>query len=283
MRENKKSSIQNYVDPICGMTVKPETAAGKYEHDGETFYFCATGCLEKFKARVAVEEKHSGHSLTVRHGEMKAAPEGEFVDPVCGMSVSPETSAGKYEFQGQTYYFCSTGCLNKFRQNPQSFLAEKKEEKKTAEAEGIEYTCPMHPEIVQIGPGTCPKCGMALEPKTYFARRRARSRISRYETAVLDFRRVDDSGFCSRNGGNAAEFSSIDFTDGLDLGAIYFDNAGCSLGRFSVFCARRSICKKCQPEYVHADCYRNRRGLFVQCGDFVFARSFSRFDARRAY
>ena len=96
---------------------------------------------------------------------MKAAPEGEFIDPVCGMSVAPETAAGKYEFEGETYYFCSKGCLNKFRQNPKSFFEEKEEEKLEAESQGTEYTCPMHPEIVQIGPGSCPICGMALEPK----------------------------------------------------------------------------------------------------------------------
>ena len=96
---------------------------------------------------------------------MKAAPEGEFIDPVCGMSVAPETAAGNYDFEGETYYFCSPGCLSKFKQNPKSFLEEKEEEKLEAESQGTEYTCPMHPEIVQIGPGSCPICGMALEPK----------------------------------------------------------------------------------------------------------------------
>ncbi|MFZ1700971.1 MAG: heavy metal translocating P-type ATPase [Pyrinomonadaceae bacterium] len=88
-----------------------------------------------------------------------------FIDPVCGMSVVPETAAGKYDFDGKTYYFCSAGCLSKFKQNPSNFLKKEKEEKITAESEGVEYTCPMHPEIVKIGPGSCPICGMALEPK----------------------------------------------------------------------------------------------------------------------
>jgi Cu+-exporting ATPase len=91
----------------------------------------------------------------------------EFIDPVCGMAITPENAAEKYDFQGKTYYFCSTGCLNKFRQDPQSFLEQKQEEEPVAESAGVEYTCPMHPEVVQIGPGTCPKCGMALEPKTF--------------------------------------------------------------------------------------------------------------------
>ncbi|MCA1637108.1 MAG: heavy metal translocating P-type ATPase [Acidobacteria bacterium] len=98
---------------------------------------------------------------------MTAAPRGDFVDPVCGMSVAPEAAAGNYEYNGKTYYFCSNGCLNKFKQNPESFLAPKNLEKPEIAKEGVEYTCPMHPEIVQIGPGTCPICGMALEPKVF--------------------------------------------------------------------------------------------------------------------
>ena len=120
--------------------------------------------IKLFEPAKANVHKHHGETV-VSHGAMKAAPEGEFIDPVCGMSVAPETAAGKYDFEGETYYFCSTGCLNKFKQNPKNFLAEKQEEKHEAESQGTEYTCPMHPEIVQIGPGSCPICGMALEPK----------------------------------------------------------------------------------------------------------------------
>jgi Cu+-exporting ATPase len=161
-----------HIDPICKMLVSPETAAAKYEHDGETFYFCAVGCKDKFVSQL--ENKNAGHFThehhakeIVSHGEMTAAPQGEFIDPVCGMSVAPEAAAGKYDFAGETYYFCSNGCLNKFRQNPRAFLEERKEEKLEAESQGVEYTCPMHPEIVQIGQGSCPLCGMALEPKVF--------------------------------------------------------------------------------------------------------------------
>lgn len=89
----------------------------------------------------------------------------KMIDPICGMTVSPESAAGEYEFEGTKYYFCSKGCLEKFRSDPESFL-----EPKTAPPaanEGVEYTCPMHPQIVQIGPGSCPICGMALEPKVF--------------------------------------------------------------------------------------------------------------------
>ncbi len=167
-----KHSIEteNFIDPICGMTVNPETAAGSYNHRGKTYYFCSNGCLQKFIAQTEDKPLNDFVQLgrkkeIVSHGEMTATPNGEFVDPVCGMSVEAQTAAGKYDFEGETYYFCSTGCLNKFKQNPQNFLEKKEEEKQAAGSEGTEYTCPMHPHIVQIGPGSCPICGMALEPK----------------------------------------------------------------------------------------------------------------------
>ena len=167
MREDKSGT---HVDPICKMRVNPETAAGSFQHEGTMYYFCSKGCLQKFIARSEGKPQSNLVQLgrkkeAVSHGEMLAAPEGKFVDPVCGMSVAPETAAGKYDFEGETYYFCATSCLNKFRQNPSVFLEKKEEEKLEAESRGTEYTCPMHPEIVQIGPGSCPICGMALEPK----------------------------------------------------------------------------------------------------------------------
>ena len=103
------------------------------------------------------------------------------LDPVCGMSVNPEKAAGASEYKGQTYYFCSPHCLQKFRENPEGFL-KKSTEPQTSQLVGIQretrpvaapvaqaYTCPMHPEVLQDKPGSCPKCGMALEPVTVTA------------------------------------------------------------------------------------------------------------------
>jgi Cu+-exporting ATPase len=81
------------------------------------------------------------------------------------MDVTPETAAGSFEYQGQTYYFCAKSCLAKFQADPLKYLAPKPAEL-PANSKDVEYTCPMHPEVIQIGPGTCPICGMALEPKT---------------------------------------------------------------------------------------------------------------------
>lgn len=87
----------------------------------------------------------------------------KLIDPICGMTVSPEAAAGEYEFDGRTYYFCSKGCLEKFKNDPSSFIDPPKQA--VAPLDDVEYTCPMHPQIVQIGPGSCPICGMALEPR----------------------------------------------------------------------------------------------------------------------
>ena len=80
------------------------------------------------------------------------------------MTVEPDSAAGSHVYSGETYYFCSTDCLAKFKSDPQKYLSSVAP---TADAPGsndVEYTCPMHPEVRQIGPGSCPKCGMALEP-----------------------------------------------------------------------------------------------------------------------
>ncbi len=86
-------------------------------------------------------------------------------DPVCGMSVA-EDSPRRFAFDGATYYFCSDGCLRKFSAEPARYLKPSPHPAPEGEAdERVIYTCPMHPEVRQQGPGTCPKCGMALEPE----------------------------------------------------------------------------------------------------------------------
>jgi Cu+-exporting ATPase len=94
------------------------------------------------------------------------------LDPVCGMTVDPEHAAGSSAYQGKTYYFCSKGCAARFETNPEKYLhpgAPPEPMDAEITAAGVEYTCPMHPEVRQLGPGSCPKCGMALEPVTFTA------------------------------------------------------------------------------------------------------------------
>jgi Cu+-exporting ATPase len=124
---------------------------------------------------------HSTHRGAISLGMAEApAPAATAIDPVCGMTVDPATAAGSVEFDGKTYHFCSQHCVARFRADPRKYLDKPAQEPmdhsccghtaSDAAAEpappGTKYTCPMHPEIVQDGPGTCPKCGMALEPMT---------------------------------------------------------------------------------------------------------------------
>ncbi|HKS87180.1 MAG TPA: heavy metal translocating P-type ATPase [Pseudolabrys sp.] len=91
-----------------------------------------------------------------------AAAAGAAIDPVCGMSIDPHTARERASHRGHSYYFCSAGCRTKFAADPQKYLGAGAPEPPD---EGAIYTCPMHPEIRQRGPGSCPICGMALEPE----------------------------------------------------------------------------------------------------------------------
>ncbi|RWA77562.1 MAG: heavy metal translocating P-type ATPase [Mesorhizobium sp.] len=129
-------------DPVCGMTV--DTAAGKptAEHGGRTFHFCSERCRTKFQA-----EPETYLTAT---------------DPVCGMSVDRASAKHFVRHEGQGFYFCSSSCKAKFEAEPAKYLAGRPEPEPMPK--GTQYTCPMHPEIIRDKPGSCPICGMALEP-----------------------------------------------------------------------------------------------------------------------
>jgi Cu+-exporting ATPase len=120
-----------------------------------------------------ITEDAVGHDIHLHQTEAPTAATPKAKDPVCGMSVNPETAAGQSEHAGKTYYFCSGSCKRKFDAEPGRFLAGAAPIADAAQArmpaliappEGVQYTCPMHPEIVRDKPGSCPICGMALEP-----------------------------------------------------------------------------------------------------------------------
>jgi Cu+-exporting ATPase len=97
-----------------------------------------------------------------RHGETMTPAGDREIDPVCGMTVDIHAGKPSFEHKGHAYYFCSEGCRTKFAKEPERFLDKKGEPEPLPQ--GTLYTCPMHPQIVQEGPGHCPICGMALEP-----------------------------------------------------------------------------------------------------------------------
>ncbi|MGC1640130.1 MAG: heavy metal translocating P-type ATPase [Pseudolabrys sp.] len=99
--------------------------------------------------------------MTAEHHH-EASPKDRAVDPVCSMTVDPHTAKHRADYHGHPYYFCSAGCRTKFVNGPQKYLDAREPE---PVAEDTVYTCPMHPQIRQVGPGSCPICGMALEPE----------------------------------------------------------------------------------------------------------------------
>ncbi|WP_167533150.1 heavy metal translocating P-type ATPase [Bradyrhizobium cajani] len=105
---------------------------------------------------------HAGHAHHHAHDHGDAAT--KVLDPVCGMTVDPATSKHHHTHHGETFHFCSAGCRTKFAADPAKYLAKEKTPAPEMPA-GTIYTCPMHPEIRQVGPGSCPICGMALEPE----------------------------------------------------------------------------------------------------------------------
>ena len=106
---------------------------------------------------------HSSDSCCSGNSNSSAAVK----DLVCGMSVDPEVAQHKIEHAGDNYYFCSAGCKQKFSADPDHYISGAHKEPQAEMPEGTIYTCPMHPEIRQEGPGSCPICGMALEPETF--------------------------------------------------------------------------------------------------------------------
>ncbi|MBP7001081.1 heavy metal translocating P-type ATPase [Amaricoccus sp.] len=130
-------------DPVCGMVVDPAAGKPTHEHGGRVFHFCCEGCRKKFAAEP--------------EAWLAAA------DPVCGMKVDRASARHFARVAGEKHYFCSARCRERFEADPAAHAAGRPAP--AAMPEGTVYTCPMHPEIEQVGPGDCPICGMALEPK----------------------------------------------------------------------------------------------------------------------
>lgn len=114
-------------------------------------------------ASAAHDHSHHGHNH--QHHGSAAAAANQVKDPVCGMNVDPHTAKHHTEHNSHTFYFCSDGCRTKFTADPARYLDPASAAAKAEPVpEGTIYTCPMHPEVRQVGPGACPICGMALEP-----------------------------------------------------------------------------------------------------------------------
>jgi Cu+-exporting ATPase len=162
-RLHEKDHKAVYVDPVCGMSTNEPDTYRELVHNNKTYYFCSDHCLTKFKTNPA------GFIKSVEDNTDKDAyvPPLTFQDPICGMKTVDPDAYQPYGYNGKTYYFCSDHCLTKFKTDPEGYIFGKKLEDNSDEpVAGRQYTCPMDPEIVQDHPGSCPKCGMALEPMT---------------------------------------------------------------------------------------------------------------------
>jgi P-type Cu+ transporter len=151
-------------DPVCGMTVDPAKAAAKSQRGGTTYFFCSAGCQRKFDSSPEWNGEDSKRlAPRVSTGTNLAT------DPVCGMKVDRAKAAATAVDEGTTFFFCCEGCSARFQAEPGRYLqhwATETPRVSTWGEESTEYICPMDPEVSQMGPGSCPRCGMALEPAT---------------------------------------------------------------------------------------------------------------------
>jgi len=129
-------------DPVCGMDIDMKTVENSHTHEGREFGFCSSRCKDKF-----IMEPQEYISVK---------------DPVCGMDVDKASTTHTHKHEGQGVYFCSDSCKTKFVAEPEKYVSGVPEPEDVPE--GTIYGCPMDPEIEQVGPGTCPICGMALQP-----------------------------------------------------------------------------------------------------------------------
>src|SRR5262249_50885399 len=118
-------------------------------------------------------EHHAPKKSRAELFPLQATPPASHIDPVCGMTVDPAAARGSAVYQGKTYYFCCPSCQQRFQADPQRYLAPQPAPPPPAPAPQTggktEYFCPMDPEVVSDRPGSCPKCGMALEPRVVSA------------------------------------------------------------------------------------------------------------------
>jgi Cu+-exporting ATPase len=165
-------------DPVCGMNVNPATARHTYTHAGQTYYFCCTGCVEKFKAD---PQKYLGNPApTMSSGLVtlgSAPPHGARVEATAvpanislhQSSSAPAPTAPAKQGDSQVYVCPMCAEVREPKPGACPSCGMSLESDVPVAARRTEYTCPMHPEIIRPEPGSCPICGMALEPRTITA------------------------------------------------------------------------------------------------------------------
>ena len=201
---------------------------------------------------------------TMDHSHPRSAATA--TDPVCGMTVKTADARNKAAHEGHTYYFCSARCLAKFTAEPLRYLKPAAAPAVPAAKPGTIYTCPMHPEIRQVGPGSCPICGMALEPAEA-------SLEDGPNEELLDMTRRLWIGaalavpiLALDMGGHLFGIDALLPHGMQELAAAGARDAGRAVGRLAVLRARRAVGGAALAQHVHPDRARHRRRLALQRG-----------------
>ena len=196
------------------------------------------------------------------------------------MIVDPHTAKHRYEYAGRTYYFCSARCKEKFSKRPAQYLTPETKPAQPA-PEGTIYTCPMHPQIRQVGPGFCPICGMALEPELVTAEQGENPELTDMRQAILGRPRTYRACRRAGDGRTSHRLASMAWSADIELAAVGAGNTRRALGRLAIFRARRRIGSHGQSQYVHAHCHGHRRCMDLQRHWHLVAGSVSFRHAQR--
>lgn len=155
------------IDPVCGMTVDPAHAAAEFTHEKVQYFFCSESCARKFRADPERYLQRGGDDSHSCCSGSETTATAKVKDPICGMMIDPATAAATEVRDGTTYFFCCQKCRQKFlASSADSIDGATPSPLAASAASKVEYICPMDPEVVSDHPGPCPKCGMALEPRT---------------------------------------------------------------------------------------------------------------------
>jgi P-type Cu+ transporter len=171
--EGCAGTIKQALDAIPGVSdvsVDVGRKTVRVLHDEPAGRDALASALERvgYPASVEGHGAHDGHPRGLPVLTVLPSPAQAATDPVCGMQVDPASAAGRSEHEGTTYHFCSSHCKQKFDADPSRYVGDgaAPARERPPAAPGTQYTCPMHPQIVRDRPGSCPICGMALEPMT---------------------------------------------------------------------------------------------------------------------
>ena len=231
-------------DPVCGMQVDPASARAKVEHGGRTYFFCCAGCATKFEA---APEKY------LQPRPAPAAPGLTMISPGISSGISPAAASRPVQI------------------SPASSAPQP-----SAAAAGVEYTCPMHPEIVTRAPGACPICGMALEPRTSTAEEEPNEELQdmtrRFWASCAFTLPLLLMAMAEMLGLGALRGWSFRWRNWVELALA----TPVVLWGGWPFRARLEVDRNAAAEYVHADRHGHVRGISVQRGGDRGAGNFCR-------